>query len=122
MRTLFIIAFAALCMALVACSPVLAQQQRQQHVFAFIQNKAGKVGLRSATAYKYDVTLAVFNDLLRARGDFRQQSPGLVMNNGEQFVAWMDPDNAQIGIEEKAYDVCVALGPDSLHADRKSVV
>lgn len=103
-------------MAWVACSPVLAQQQRQQHVFAFIQNKAGKVGLRSATAYKYDVTLAVFNDLLRARGDFRQQAPELVMNNGEQFVAWMDPDNAQIGIEEKAYDVCVALGPDSLHA------
>jgi tetratricopeptide (TPR) repeat protein len=110
-----IITSTALCLALL-CSVAAIGQHRHEHVFAFIQNKEGRAGLKPATAYKYDVTLAVFNDLLRARGDFRQQAPELVMNNGEQFVAWMDPENARIGIEERAYDVCAALGPDSLHA------
>jgi tetratricopeptide (TPR) repeat protein len=85
-------------------------------VFAFVQNKSGKVGLGAATTYKYDVTNAVFQTLLRTRGDIHQVPPALVMNNGEQYIAWMNPTGVQIGLEERAYDVCAALGADSLNA------
>jgi tetratricopeptide (TPR) repeat protein len=91
-----------------------AGQPRQ--VFAYLQNDKGKSALKPGAAYKYDVAKAVFDDLLRTRGDIRQQAPELVMNDGERFVAWMDPVNVQIGLEEKAYDICASLGADSLNA------
>lgn len=28
----------------------------------------------------------------------------------------MDPDKIQIGLEEKAYDICISFGADSLNA------
>ena len=105
----------AMCAGLLIGNPA-AGQDEDQPVFAFVQNQAGKAGLKPAAAYKYEVTLAVYNNLLRARGDFRLQAPELVMNDGRRYVAWMDPVKVQIGIEESAYDVCAAFGPDSLNA------
>jgi hypothetical protein len=87
-----------------------------EQVFAFVQNQTGKAALRPTSTYKYDLARAVFDDLLRARGDLRQQAPAFIMNDGERYVAWMDPQNVHIGLEEKAYDVCVRFGPDSLNA------
>lgn len=88
----------------------------QAQVFAFIQNTSGLNHGMPVTGYKYEVANRVFTALLKARGDYRLQTPTLVMNTRERYVAWMDPDNIQIGLEEKAYDVCVAFGKDSLIA------
>lgn len=90
--------------------------QNDQHVFAFVQNIRGKSALQESKNYKYETARAVFDNLLRSRADFRQQAPALVMNDGEQYVAWMDPDKIQIGLEEKAYDICISFGADSLNA------
>lgn len=54
--------------------------------------------------------------LVEARGDRRLPAPRLVFNDGEQFVAWMDPKTGTVGIEEKAYAICASFGPDSLSA------
>ncbi len=89
---------------------------QEEPIFAFVLNQEGKAGLKPASSYKYDVALTVFNKLLRARGDARQQAPVLVMNNGERYVAWMDPSRVRIGLEEKAYDICTQMGKDSLPA------
>ena len=88
----------------------------QAQVFAFIQNTNGLNNGTPVTGYKYEVANRVFTALLKARGDFRLQAPALVMNTRERYVAWMDPDNIQIGLEEKAYNICMSFGKDSLNA------
>src|SRR5690349_3723993 len=91
-------------------------QKSSGQVFAFIQQEAGSNNNGQVTAWKYTVANKVFGELLRARGDFRMQAPTLVMNKRERYVAWMDPDQVQIGLEEKAYDICATFGKDSLNA------
>jgi hypothetical protein len=91
-------------------------QDNEEHMFAFVQNIKGKSAMAAPKQYKYRVAREVFDKLLQARGDFRQAAPGFIMNNGEQFVAWMNPREVQIGIEEKAYDICIGFGADSLNA------
>jgi tetratricopeptide (TPR) repeat protein len=91
-------------------------QESPDPMFAFVQNIKGKSAMAAPKEYKYKVAREVFDKLLQARGDFRQAAPGFTMNNGEQFVAWMNPKEVQIGIEEKAYDICIGFGADSLNA------
>ncbi len=66
--------------------------------------------------YKFETAQKIFNDLVKARGDFRTIPPQFVMNKGRQYIAWMDQNKGEIGIEEKAYDVCTQFGKDSLNA------
>jgi tetratricopeptide (TPR) repeat protein len=102
------------CLAALLGSHSAAAQPEQ--AFAFIQNHTGRAALKPTSTYKYDLARTVFDDLLRARGDLRQQAPAFVMNDGERYVAWMDPKSVRIGLEEKAYDVCARFGSDSLNA------
>lgn len=90
--------------------------QENGPVWAFVQNLKGKSALKASSGYKYETARQVFDRLARARGDFRQPLPAFTMNNGEQFVAWMSPQAGAIGLEEKAYDLCAAMGADSLNA------
>lgn len=100
---------------LLLCSAGM-QAQKKEALFPFAYAKQKRATLQPVTGYKYEVALAVFNNLLRARGDSRQQAPTLAMNNGEQYMAWMAPESVQVGIEERAYDVCASFGADSLSA------
>ncbi|MBL7825874.1 MAG: hypothetical protein JNJ57_04530 [Saprospiraceae bacterium] len=85
-------------------------------VFAFIQGDDQTGSDEKVKGYKYQVTNQVFSALLKARGDYRLQAPELVMSKKQRYVAWMNPDLVQIGLEEKAYDICVSFGKDSLNA------
>lgn len=95
---------------------IVSLQVAQAQVFAFVQSKEGSNSTESVVNYKYTVANKVFGELLRARGDFRLQAPTLVMNKRERYVAWMDPEQVQIGLEEKAYNICISFGRDSLNA------
>ncbi len=66
--------------------------------------------------YKFQTTAKIFNELLRGWGDSRIPAPRLVMNKGRQSIAWMDPSKNEIGVEERAYNVCAQMGADSLNA------
>ena len=95
--------------------------QAQEPIFAFAYNELGKpVSLDSesseAFSYKFENTQAVLNDLIEAKGSFNQPRPKLIMNNAEQKPAWIDLSKAEIVLEEKAYDICMSFGKDSLAA------
>ena len=70
----------------------------------------------SADSYQYKVAKQVFDQLISAKGDKRLQVPEFVMSKKERYVAWMNGKKAQIGLEEKAYEICVSYGKDSLNA------
>ena len=76
----------------------------------------GKTGELLEDGYKYETAKQVFAQLVKARGDLRRQPPTFKMTTSTRSVAWMDPDNLQIGLEEQAYDVCASFGKDSLNA------
>ncbi|MEO6760074.1 MAG: hypothetical protein ABIO24_11525, partial [Saprospiraceae bacterium] len=62
---------------------------------------------------KYRRAVRIYNKLVAARGDYRYAIPDFVMTRDEQKVAWMNFDRLEVGIEEKAYDVCMTFGPDA---------
>jgi tetratricopeptide (TPR) repeat protein len=91
----------------------------QDSIFAFITYQATESIAPAAapvTNYKFDVAYEVFTNLVRARGDRHKAIPRFVMNNGRQYMAWMNPHAVEIGLEERIYDVCVGFGTDSLAA------
>ena len=59
---------------------------------------------------KYHRAKAVYDRLVAAKGDFRYPIPEFVMSRDERMVAWMNYDALEVGLEEKAYDVCRQLG------------
>ena len=92
-------------------------------IFAYALNdKPGNLNLKLGAAqekqedYRYQVARKVLADLIEARGEKRMQQPDFTMNNGERYVAWMNPKKIAIGLEEKAYDICTSFGKDSLNA------
>ncbi|MFT6485291.1 MAG: tetratricopeptide (TPR) repeat protein [Neolewinella sp.] len=91
----------------------------QDSLFAFVTHR-GATSLVPAAApvtnYKFSVANEVFTNLIRARGDRHKAIPRFVMNNGRQYMAWMNPQAVEIGMEERIYDVCIGFGPDSLAA------
>lgn len=89
---------------------------QEDDIFAYVVNQKGKQPGAEVPAYKLAVTTSVYQKLLEARGDFRMPAPELIMNNGQLYVAWMNPKKMQVGLEEKAYDICATFGADSLNA------
>lgn len=73
-------------------------------------------GLLSTNNYKHEVAKEVFDKLVEAKGDKRLQVPEFIMSKKQRYVAWMNGKKGQIGLEEKAYDICVGYGKDSLNA------
>lgn len=90
--------------------------QGQSQVFAYGKGRMAKYQPKAVTSYKWETTAKVYEKLIDAKANWGMASPELVMNNGTSLIAWMDPDKLEIGIEEKAYDVCVSFGADSLNA------
>ncbi len=89
----------------------------QDSLMAFVLNPlAARLQPQPVEGYKYEVAQRVFQTLLKANGSFRLPPPELVMNDGRRYMAWMQADKRQIGLEEKAYDICSGLGKDSLNA------
>jgi len=65
--------------------------------------------------YKFQVAQKVFDDLIEARGDYRMRVPQLVLSEAQRRVAYAKPSQAQVVLEEKAYDLCTTFGQDSLN-------
>ena len=86
--------------------------------FAFAPGNAdgGSDALGKVSSYKKSTAQKVFDDLLRARADFRMQTPTLVVSKKEGHIAAFDPDRIQVVLDEKAYDLCATFGKDSLNA------
>ncbi len=66
--------------------------------------------------YKLEVARGVFDRLVETKGVRNMPVPKFRMVNSQRNVAWSNAENAEIGLEEKAYDICVSFGADSLNA------
>jgi len=89
----------------------------QETIFAYVDGgESSRFAPEPITGYKLEVTKKVYTDLVRARGDMQKKKPTLLMNKGRRYIAWMNPEKVQIGVEEKAYDICRGFGKDSLKA------
>ena len=68
---------------------------------------------------KYQTAKTIFDDLIRAIGDGRTKPILHLLPAGGRSrmqVAWFRPDANTVTLEERAYDLCRAQGPDSLAA------
>lgn len=64
--------------------------------------------------YKKSTALQVFDQLIRTRGDYGRPRPELRFVEGDEELARIFGQTIFLG--EKAYDVCVSMGADSLNA------
>ena len=67
---------------------------------------------------KTAVARRVFDDLVRAIGDGRTPPELRLLAGGASSrmrVAWFSSRKNRLTLEERAYDLCAALGPDSLN-------
>lgn len=85
-------------------------------VFGLTSANQEKQDILPADSYKMQVARQVFDQLIAAKGDKRLQVPEFIMSKRQRYVAWMNGKKSQIGLEEKAYDICVSYGADSLNA------
>lgn len=92
------------------------QAQGQANIFAYGKSVGAKYLPKEVGGYKYEVAKTVYDQLIQTQANLSQQAPDFIMNDGTGLIAWMDPYKLEIGIEEKAYDVCASFGPDSLNA------
>ncbi|MGB0864796.1 MAG: M48 family metalloprotease [Saprospiraceae bacterium] len=84
--------------------------------FTSSSQKEEDLGLIPEDSYKYKVAKEIFEELIAAKGDARLKVPEFIMSKKERYVAWMNGKKTQIGLEEKAYDICVSYGADSANA------
>ena len=82
--------------------------------FAYVRIKEGRITGDALPRYKYETALRVYNKLVDARG-INLEEPAFVMTPHREYVAWMDAGKLEIGLEEKAYDICATF-EDSLSA------
>ncbi|WP_421946681.1 hypothetical protein [Phaeodactylibacter xiamenensis] len=59
---------------------------------------------------KYEKALAIYNRLVEAKGDRRFPVPAFAMTKAANNAAFLVYGGTQIGLEEKAYDICMSLG------------
>ena len=87
-----------------------------ENIFAFVKAPSGSSGAGMiSSGQKFETAKKVFDALIQARGDRRMQVPTFVMSRKERYVAWMNPNAVEVGLEEKAYDICTSFGDDSLN-------
>ncbi len=93
---------------------VLSYGQHDDGIFAFGLTEDGKPYSEKYSfmnpSEKYQRCKKVFDRLVEARGVKSALKPELVITNGEEMVAWAIPSTGEIGLEEKAVDICLGFG------------
>lgn len=97
--------------------PLLAFTQEEGDNFQLLSaGTDARTAFVDLDGYKYQTALGVYSRLVKAKGDYRYPIPRLRVLRERAQGAWMSADDLEVGLEEAAYDVCVAMGPDSLNA------
>ncbi|MEZ4954266.1 MAG: hypothetical protein R2825_11880 [Saprospiraceae bacterium] len=81
--------------------------------FVFLKNT---VLTAQAADHRYLVAKKVFDDLVEAKGVKNMSVPQFRLVQSERNVAWSKLQEAEIGLEAKAYEICRSFGKDSLNA------
>lgn len=99
----------------------LTAQDNESGWFAFGDSQTGRFAsvdeLNNAKkSHKYRVAKEVFDHLVEAAGNSNMIRPRFEMSPVPRMIAAAKGDEALILLEEKAYDICVGFGSDSLNA------
>jgi len=89
----------------------LSAQNDNRTAFRFITSSAtGAEQEEINSGPKFEKAFAIYSDLVEARGDNRYPVPAFRMAKSAKYVAFLEADGLSIGIEEKAFDLCLSLG------------
>ncbi len=99
----------------------VSAQENESGWFAFGDSQTGRFAsvdeLNNAKkSYKYRVAKEVFDHLVEAAGNSNMIRPRFEMSPVPRMIAAAKGDEALILLEEKAYDICIGFGKDSLNA------
>ncbi len=61
---------------------------------------------------RYEHAKAIYDDLVRARGDQRYPAPPFMMSMSMSHGAYLGPGSNSIVLEQEAYDICMSLGEE----------
>lgn len=91
------------------CALNLRSQPR--NAFSYISKPAElEQEMEALVGPKYEKALAIYNKLVEAKGDRRFPVPAFTMTKAANNAAFLVYGGTQIGLEEKAYDICMSMG------------
>ncbi len=81
-----------------------------QTSFRFITKSVTESKAERITSGKnYELADSIYQKLVEARGDRRYEPPKFYLSDSEQWVAFLEGDGLSIGLEKKAFDICMSL-------------
>jgi tetratricopeptide (TPR) repeat protein len=87
----------------------LAGQPR--NAFSYISKPAElEQEMEALVGPKYEKALAIYKKLVETKGDRRFPVPAFTMTKAANNAAFLVYGGTQIGLEEKAYDICMSMG------------
>ncbi|MEQ8706025.1 MAG: hypothetical protein RIC19_18995 [Phaeodactylibacter sp.] len=82
-----------------------------RNAFSYISKPAElEQEMEELVGEKYENALAIYNKLVETKGDRRFPVPAFAMTKAANNAAFLVYGGTQIGLEEKAYDICMSLG------------
>lgn len=95
-----------LCLALAS---IVAAQPR--NAFSYISKPAElEADMEALVGPKYEKARTIYDKLVEAKGDLRFPVPAFTMTKETNNAAFLVYGGTQIGLEEKAYDICMSMG------------
>lgn len=101
-KTLCLFFFLALCINGMA---------QPRNAFSYISKPAElEADMEALVGEKYKKARAIYDKLVEAKGDRRFPVPAFTMTKETNNAAFLVYGGTQIGLEEKAYDICMSMG------------
>jgi tetratricopeptide (TPR) repeat protein len=101
-KTLCLFFFLALCINGMA---------QPRNAFSYISKPAElEADMEALVGEKYEKARAIYDKLVEAKGDRRFPVPAFTMTKETNNAAFLVYGGTQIGLEEKAYDICMSMG------------
>lgn len=91
---------------------ILMAQSRSYSTLPMVDGVPGRFedNQKIKNSPEYFQALAIYEDLVQTRGDYRLPVPGFSLTNSKRKVAFIEYDGPDIVIEKKALDVCNSFG------------
>ena len=101
-------------LSLSLCLLISIQLTGQPHnAFSYISKPSElEQEMEALVGPKYEKALAIYNKLVETKGDRRFPVPAFAMTKAANNAAYLVYGGTQIGLEEKAYDICMSMGEE----------
>ncbi|NBC08824.1 MAG: hypothetical protein GVY26_16660 [Bacteroidetes bacterium] len=103
--------FKYLCWCTLLVFPSLLLAQRNSPIFSYVSKPSSlEEDMKALTGDKYETARAIYEALVKARGDRRYPAPPFLMTKDVAHGAYLAAEASSIVLEEKAYDICMSFG------------